>query len=71
MCDCIKNLNEQLKPSIHEQFSKSNKAVQHFHIRATMSGKAIVNITINIAKQIKPVSTYIVADFCPWCGAKY
>lgn len=71
MCDCITKLTEKLKPAIHKQFSKPNKEVQHFHIRETMSGKAIVNISVDIAKQVKRAETFIVADYCPWCGQKY
>lgn len=71
MCDCIEKLYGQLHDKIHSQFAKPNKPVQHFNIRKTMSGRAIVNINVALAKQMTPVETFIVADFCPWCGVKY
>lgn len=70
-CDCIERLHKNLHDEVHGRFAKPNKPVQHFHIRTTMSGKAIVNIYIDLAKQMKPVESFIVADFCPWCGKKY
>ena len=71
MCDCIEKLHAKLEPEIKERFSKPNKPVQYFNIRATMGGKAVVNIIIDLAKQMKPVESFIVADYCPWCGQKY
>lgn len=70
-CDCIENLHKQLHDKIHSNFAKPNKPVQYFNIRQTMSGRAIVNIIVDLAKQMKPVETFIVAEYCPWCGKKY
>lgn len=71
MCECIEKLHEKLKPEIHGRFAKKNKDVMYFNIRTTMSGNAIVNMSIYLAKQMKPVESFILAAYCPWCGVKY
>jgi len=71
MCDCLEKLHQDLKPKIHEKFSKPNKPVESYSISQTMGGRAVVNVSINLENQMKSASSYLVAEYCPWCGQKY
>jgi len=71
MCECIEKITKEIHDHIHANFAKPNKPVSHYHIRATMNGRAIVPISIDLAKQMKPVESFIAATFCPFCGMKY
>ena len=71
ICNCVEELTAKLHDEVHKRFSRPNKPVQHFNIQTTMGGFAIVRIDIDLKGQMKPVQSFVVADFCPWCGKKY
>ena len=71
MCNCIEKLHEDLKPKIQEKFSKPNKPVHYFAISQTIGGRAVIDVKIYLKEQVKSVSSFVIADFCPWCGVKY
>ena len=70
-CNCVEALQEKLHNKIHASFGKPNKPVQHFNIQTTMGGFAIVRIDIDLKNQMKLVQSFLVAEYCPWCGVKY
>lgn len=71
MCECIKEIQERIKNDVHVRFSKKNKPVSHFHLKTTLGGRAVIDISISLENQYKCESSYMVAEFCPWCGVKY
>jgi len=64
-------MRENLKEEVSKKFSKKNKPVENFYISQTLSGRAIVRMTIDLKNQVKPVESFIVASYCPWCGKDY
>lgn len=71
MCKCLEEMHRKIDSNIRERFSKKNDPVKSFSLSQTMSGKAIIGINIYLTKQMKPVESFFVAAYCPFCGEKY
>ena len=71
MCECIRDITDELQKQIIDKFSKPKKPVESFYMATTLNGAAVVGITINLENQIKTERSYVTAEYCPWCGVKY
>ena len=71
MCECIRDITDKLQKQIIDKFSKPKKPVESFYIATTLNGVAVVDITIHLENQLKTERSYVVAEYCPWCGVKY
>jgi hypothetical protein len=70
MCNCIEDINNKISDDIKSRFSRPKKPVKGFRLQTTLSGSPIVGIDIVIEGQYKLGSSFIVCDFCPWCGVR-
>ncbi len=67
MCECIPNLREKIKPEIQ----KKHPTMSSFSFHTTLNGRAIIECSINLSTQRKQKTTFVVAEYCPFCGTRY
>ena len=69
-CDCLKEKHKLLKSKV-DIYAKQGKPVESFNLHFTITGKMIIGCTVRLKNQKKPIESYVVADYCPFCGLRY